>query len=185
MDGRRSVANIVLVFGIVLTVLGIVDIQLSDRMRPHTKQQSNQSGGRGACLFTHSSSTHLTDSKGAVCSRRSQTASMCCPPSSPKYSCSGCLQDGCCREYERCVSCCMRPKPYDNKRPEQRFTDCVRVCRSDSSSLIHENAYRSSRHHCYGGRKPGVEDNLHGGIFDFAQPIARIEKLIKGLYAPG
>ncbi|KAI0564573.1 hypothetical protein FGB62_25g040 [Gracilaria domingensis] len=52
------------------------------------------------------------------------------------------------------------------------FELCSVLCRSNSRSLVHENAYRHERHHCYGGRQPPFDRALHRGVFDFASPVA-------------
>lgn len=54
------------------------------------------------------------------------------------------------------------------------FELCRTACRTSSSSVVHENAYRHERHHCYGYMSPSVNPYMHRGIFDFARPIKEV-----------
>lgn len=78
---------------------------------------------------------------------------------------SRCNEDnGCCTEFEACVSCCLDPRhetaallPSTTKVPghpetgtfSNPFDLCVGLCHTHLSYTEHENAYISPRHHCY------------------------------------
>lgn len=98
--------------------------------------------------------------------------------------CASCDRQWCCAAYEQCVGCCLQPdqagaraaieKHVSMRRYAMRspFDLCAAVCRSGSSSVVHENAYKHSRHHCFGLIAPEVDPSLHSGVFDFAIPLS-------------
>ena len=74
----------------------------------------------------------------------------------------------------------MAPEQSDTRESVRRslgrytltdsFEVCAAACRSDSRSVVHENAYRHARHHCWDGG-PDFDPRLHRGLFDFAVPV--------------
>lgn len=53
----------------------------------------------------------VTDDQGTVCPRDSLNYVSGCCREGQQHSCDSCaLDDRCCSEYERCVSCCMKPE---------------------------------------------------------------------------
>lgn len=53
----------------------------------------------------------IVDDEGYVCSRSKLLTNGCCKldEQSVQYNCDTCNEDGCCSDYERCVSCCLNP----------------------------------------------------------------------------
>jgi len=118
----------------------------------------------------------LADDRGRVCSRTAVSNSGCCSAESPRYACHECEAfSACCRLYEHCVSCCMRPdkkvvlthvlneaKSLKNillLSASDQFDLCLAKCRTNSGSVRHENVYvNAASKHCYGGRAPPAED---------------------------
>lgn len=111
----------------------------------------------------------------------------CCNPSdrtTQRYACQTCDTSRCCEAYEQCVSCCLAPKEVSVRAAIQMhfaakhyqirtpFDTCSAACRSGSSSVVHENAYKHLRHHCFGLVSPSVDPALHRGVFDFATPVS-------------
>ena len=125
---------------------------------------------------------------GYTCSRKALLPSQCCDTrhkNTLRYTCATCDTSLCCERLEYCVSCCLSPthkqiralvpkrtslKPYALDSP---FSVCVAACRSGSRSVIHENAYRAERHHCFGEQPPQFDAKLHDGLFDFAAPLGK------------
>jgi hypothetical protein len=90
-----------------------------------------------------------------------------------RHSCDTCdPATKCCESYERCVSCCLRP---DNDAEGERtatprarglgaktetghfataFEHCRGKCRTHAAVTVHENAYVSPKHHCFGRAPP-------------------------------
>jgi hypothetical protein len=72
--------------------------------------------------------------------------------------------------------------------PHDLFAVCQGVCRTNSRSVEHENAYKHHRHHCFGivsrPSDPMRKEEGVGGVFDFLQPFPALEKpggrLLKG-----
>lgn len=107
--------------------------------------------------------------------------------STSRYSCESCSSDtNCCLLYEHCVACCMHPDRRSFRAQLRRnallakfsrqvrsdpFALCAAACRSNSRSVVHENAYKNSQHHCYDVRDPPIDGRLHMGLFDFAAPL--------------
>ena len=100
-------------------------------------------------------------------------------PPSEQFDCSGCIFDnGCCREYEYCISCCLKPQNlqkhfhlylsipilqrnapdsgYDTGHLDY-FDYCRHVCRSSSLSVQSENSYRGFHNHCYSLKLSPIE----------------------------
>ncbi|XP_071707790.1 uncharacterized protein [Rutidosis leptorrhynchoides] len=108
----------------------------------------------------------ITDHTGYVCDALSlDPKSHCCRYKRDQYSCQGCnLVSKCCNSYEYCVSCCLNPekmhvdqalkvkiaKPVTAGTYSSLFDYCVGRCRHNSESVVHENAYVSEFHHCFG-----------------------------------
>lgn len=101
-----------------------------------------------------------------------------------RYACQACDQHQCCESYEQCVSCCLAPKHSLTRAAIQThagfrhyaihtdFDICAAACRSGSNSVVHENAYKHLRHHCFGLSPPAIDPLLHRGVFDFATPVS-------------
>lgn len=87
------------------------------------------------------------------------------------YSCETCSETfQCCTTYERCVSCCLGQKYNINILKKGRavtegqvfqfvevadiFDYCSLRCRTSSSSVVHQNTFRSDLKHCYGQTEP-------------------------------
>lgn len=140
------------------------------------------------CKHTRANPTLIADSRGYVCLRSVRASNGCCyaeDPDSTRYTCDACDAHHCCSYYEHCVSCCLRPS-YTTLRDEVRshfsfrnyavktaFDVCAAACRSGSSSVIHENAYKHARHHCFGLNPPDFDPAMHRGVFDFATPVSK------------
>jgi hypothetical protein len=109
----------------------------------------------------------VVDDEGFVCSRAAFNGTIgCCQEQRDphRFSCSSCdLERHCCSQYEYCVACCMDPDktsleealaaPIAHQPTEKPFETvfdlCLSRCRSNSQSVVHENAYKSELHHCY------------------------------------
>lgn len=54
----------------------------------------------------------IVDDEGFVCPRSNLMKNGCCQNTkkSKQYSCKSCNDDGCCGQYEYCVSCCLKPE---------------------------------------------------------------------------
>lgn len=66
------------------------------------------------CDFTLQGKKRVTDSHGFTCLREQLLPDSCCPDSSPQFSCELC-SNGCCDEFESCVSCCQTPSQVSKK----------------------------------------------------------------------
>lgn len=139
-----------------------------------------------ACQFTKANPHLVADSRGYLCSHITQHPAGCCPPQSKhtqRYTCDTCDPNRCCEGYEQCVSCCLTPNEASTRIAieshhsmrryaiHSAFDICSAACRSGSSSVVHENAYKHNRHHCFGLSAPEVDPSLHSGVFDFATPV--------------
>lgn len=130
------------------------------------------------------------DSRGVVCENSAVDESTgCCIGKDPKYLPWKCEEKytcigTCCSEYAMCVSCCLlddvgnerRRKPFRIRNRNEAahfFTSCSFNCRTNSDSLVHENAYRSIHRFCYGMERPPINEDLYRGRFDFAEPQKR------------
>lgn len=123
-----------------------------------------------------------------MCAKPAKTDANCCilsHASTRRHTCVTCDGNRCCAGYEQCVSCCLRPSEVTTRAAisahrsrrhydmRSAFDICAAACRSDSSSVVHENAYKHAKHHCFGLEAPDVDLELHGGVFDFATPLNR------------
>ncbi|XP_042462029.1 uncharacterized protein LOC122045744 isoform X1 [Zingiber officinale] len=127
----------------------------------------------------------LSDDNGYVCTALSVNSwTRCCPSKGDRFSCQGCnLVSHCCNSYEYCVSCCLDPsrtekamalkvkiaKPITSGTYSSVFDFCAGICRHNSASVVHENAYASEFHHCFslqsnstGNTEPNSEARLSG-----------------------
>eukprot|EP00744_Colponema_vietnamica_P019258 GILI01027238.1.p1 GENE.GILI01027238.1~~GILI01027238.1.p1 ORF type:complete len:344 (+),score=38.12 GILI01027238.1:127-1158(+) len=69
-----------------------------------------------------------------------------------RFSCIGCDSTRrCCEQQEFCVSCCMGPSPIGVGLP---FQSCLSLCRTSSTSVVHNNKYRRNQRHCHGEGLP-------------------------------
>lgn len=150
------------------------------------------------CENTVTGPAYVTDDRGYTCLLEAVRADGrrrgCCgtsAASTARYGCVTCdATTRCCVRYDQCVSCCLDPALEGLRTSLQAarsfadyrggvaaaafgspFAVCAAACRSSSRSVVHENAYRSAAHHCYGGDPPAVEPGLHAGLFDFARPV--------------
>jgi SREBP regulating gene protein len=110
-----------------------------------------------------------------------------------RYTCANCDRDSsCCSAYEVCVSCCMAADgrrqagaspqatvPGALASKPDPFALCSVACRTNSRSVAHENAYKHTWHHCFGGVPAptapiGVDaggGSVRSGLFDFVRPL--------------
>jgi hypothetical protein len=123
--------------------------------------------GDNTCRNTLQGLSSITDSLGFFCPRENLDYKTGCCTNGERYSCQGCnLEDQCCTEYEHCVSCCLDPrheaavlaprtKRFTRNSDGGTWPDaweyCSGLCRTHSRSTVHENAYISTRHHCFSG----------------------------------
>ncbi|KAL6749203.1 hypothetical protein V8C86DRAFT_2853403 [Haematococcus lacustris] len=137
----------------------------------------------GECQNTAKGLHIIADSHGRVCSRHDLNFRTGCCKSGPRFSCDRChTADKCCYEYEHCVACCLDPK-FEAESLSKRtlkvprlpavgtwddaWSYCTGVCRTHSTSTMHENAYISPRHHCFSQLgKPMLSDPLPPGALD-------------------
>lgn len=109
----------------------------------------------------------MADSGGSVCAWEGTNTSGCCAPDAALQPCASCDQASeCCTEYEFCVACCQRGERAAGWRDASKlparlekhaavwtdaFDFCRSVCRTNSKSTVHENAYTHAlQHHCFG-----------------------------------
>jgi len=166
-----------------------------DRMPPTLRRRNRRSI---PCWSTAASEDKVADERGFVCVtdevQKSGTRRGCCSPStsSRMFSCDTCNPTThCCMVYEYCVVCCMRPSHEEvrqvtlEKKPSlatyrgflfnrSAFEVCERICKTDASSLVHENAYRSAAHHCFGMGPPPSEPNNQPELFRFIAKAGRV-----------
>jgi len=105
------------------------------------------------CRITFIQPHIVVDDQGYVCARnsRSATSNGCCPAGSDRHTCGVCEKNGCCREYEHCVSCCMSPGEKPKKgRGTTVWDKCRDQCRTSATSIAGGNRYRSDFRHCHG-----------------------------------
>jgi len=122
-----------------------------------------------SCKSTNQGRIWVTDDQGFVCTHNEwNSTSGCCQAVATKFSCNTCDPNfQCCREYEYCVSCCLRrdtskvshiihkaQKPARIVFEQSGFDFCVAQCRTYSASVIHQNSYRSAYRYCYGDKEP-------------------------------
>ena len=128
-----------------------------------SQRRRRPASAASSCQSTRVGQRLSADSSGRVCDITAVAAGGCCGGTGSAYDCSGCV-DGCCDEFEYCVSCCLAPGQAPvrdalrargaidvfSAASTSDFDVCSYRCRSSSASLFHMNAYRSARHHCYG-----------------------------------
>ncbi|KAK9808166.1 hypothetical protein WJX73_004026 [Symbiochloris irregularis] len=118
-----------------------------------------------SCNNTISGRWLISDDQGWVCSRDQVLPETGCCNGGDQFSCETCsVENQCCKEYERCVSCCLAPRhnastlyltsfrspDRDNTgRWSSAFEYCRGKCRTTSRSTVHENAYLDPHHHCF------------------------------------
>ncbi|PNW72377.1 hypothetical protein CHLRE_16g673841v5 [Chlamydomonas reinhardtii] len=140
------------------------------------------------CRNTVQGLNMVTDDHGVVCKRSDLSYSTGCCTSGNQHDCALCdMRDRCCSEYESCVSCCLAPQhnavsiaKQALRSPRHKdsgfwgdpFEYCKGICRTHSRSTAHENAYISSRHHCFSqlGR-PMLSDPLPAGVMDGVEVV--------------
>eukprot|EP00118_Oscarella_pearsei_P010594 m.65954 g.65954 ORF g.65954 m.65954 type:complete len:197 (+) comp35349_c0_seq4:162-752(+) len=116
----------------------------------------------------------ITDELGYACKYRDVKPNGCCNVnrfSTQRFTCSDCLDNGCCRVYEHCISCCLHPDKQPLLRSirsravdaqhtllssvRDQFELCLAKCRTSSLSVQHENSYRDPQaKYCYGAEQP-------------------------------
>jgi len=162
-----------------------------------TSAGTGEAGEKGECEHTRASPWNSTDDRGFLCPTDAVNMNGCCDSSIqkagefPRYTCENC--DGtskCCSAYEQCVSCCLSPDTAADREalfdaPRLRrfrrglaaaqlrsaFALCELGCRSHAASVVHENAYRSALHHCYGSDPPPLDDAPQRGVYAFIKPV--------------
>jgi len=151
-------------------------------VRAMTQQASRIQGLGDKCVHTEADPWLTVDSRGQVCSHEElDPRSGCCHAPSNSQPCSGCEgRNRCCDRLEFCISCCMTeteggflPRLPKEKLRRYRletlgaFDSCTVRCRSDSASVVHENAYVSRYHHCFGESLTRARDYPDRDIFSF------------------
>ena len=110
----------------------------------------------------------LVDDLGNICYINKVSKNGCCDAKfdTKSYFCDTCNQDGCCAEYEHCVSCCLHPKNERNlrnimknpvkcmqhiiKKVKNQFELCLAKCRTSSDSVIYQKIYKNSKYkYCF------------------------------------
>ncbi|XP_041456805.1 SREBP regulating gene protein-like isoform X1 [Lytechinus pictus] len=149
--------------------------QIALRTRTSEKLKFNLT----SCRNSRQGKIFVVDEKGYVCSWKDLLANGCCNPeakSSSIHNCNGCSKNGCCVNYERCVSCCMHPEKEHVLQDmlgkashtfrllfqsvADHFELCLTKCRTSSQSVQHENTYRDpDAKHCYGETQPELKLN--------------------------
>uniref|UniRef100_A0A1B6MB29 SREBP regulating gene protein n=1 Tax=Graphocephala atropunctata TaxID=36148 RepID=A0A1B6MB29_9HEMI len=143
----------------------------------HSGDENNGTVKVTTCRNSVQGQVLIVDDKGYVCNRSEILANGCCDSSLAsvvRYSCDTCKDNGCCRIYEYCISCCLHPDKKDllqnvlGKAPEtfrvlfasvtDHFELCLAKCRTSSQSVQHENSYKDPRaKHCYGDSPPSTD----------------------------
>ncbi|KAJ8904688.1 hypothetical protein NDN08_001206 [Rhodosorus marinus] len=180
---------------IVTTITGLLQVPLlkhtskefvSEQSWQHASRLVRRSTAERGCKYVTSGPWLVADDQGYTCSTKNQDpATGCCPAEPPRYICAGCQRAShCCKHFEFCVSCCLsvsKESPSARLRNMERlkiydlassgtFEVCAVACKSHSGSLLHENAYRSPYHHCYGEEPPTTlepQDGPTSGLFSF------------------
>lgn len=65
------------------------------------------------CRNSVQGSSIIADQNGYTCDRFDLQSNGCCKPTAPstkRYTCDSCSENGCCELYEQCVSCCLHPQ---------------------------------------------------------------------------
>eukprot|EP00899_Mesostigma_viride_P023009 jgi/Mesvir1/3893/Mv19839-RA.1 len=135
------------------------------QQRPGGIQGGTGGDGR-SCQNTRQGRHFITDDRGYICKPEDVSSTTgCCPAVGPQYSCRDCDDESdCCEEFDACVACCINPNITDPavalQSPRSRAPDtgtftsvfdyCRGKCRTNSKSVVHENAYISEYHHCFG-----------------------------------
>jgi hypothetical protein len=113
---------------------------------------------------------------GVVCHRNEIDPTTGCCQNGTKPTCNQnhvtadcAAQYSCCTSFETCVSCCLRvnfdlstPQQLDvlkssgsskYAKPASIFDFCLMRCRTSSSSVVHQNTFRSQWKYCYGSKE--------------------------------
>ena len=121
------------------------------------------------CEHYHQGRQHLSvDDLGNICEINHIRNSGCCDEKYilQRFHCNICNRDGCCVEYEDCVSCCLHPSnenelrnilkhPFNYfkqivKKLRNQFELCLAKCRTSSESVIHQKIYKNSKNkYCF------------------------------------
>eukprot|EP01125_Pyxidicula_operculata_P000906 TRINITY_DN1079_c0_g1_i1.p1 TRINITY_DN1079_c0_g1~~TRINITY_DN1079_c0_g1_i1.p1 ORF type:complete len:190 (-),score=13.54 TRINITY_DN1079_c0_g1_i1:540-1109(-) len=147
-----------------------------------SRQYFSHSSSTEECRNTHQGKLFITDELGYKCKRDDwNVTSGCCTMTDDvannRYSCKKCEEIyKCCHEYEECVSCCLGTgksvkqmeetsatlgRIFDFLMVDDMFSFCSLRCRSSSSSVIHQNTYRSQLKYCFGEKEsPLLTNNL-------------------------
>ena len=110
----------------------------------------------------------LVDDLGNICNVNRVGRNGCCDAKSDAkvFFCDTCNQEGCCREYEHCVSCCLHPNNERNlrnimknpvkclqhiiKKVKNQFQLCLAKCRTSSESVINQKIYKNFKYkYCF------------------------------------
>lgn len=121
------------------------------------------------CEHYHQGRQHLSvDDLGNICEINHIRRNGCCDEKYilKRFHCNVCNKNGCCAEYEDCVSCCLHPKNENNlrnilkhplkhfkqimKKLRNQFELCLAKCRTSSESVIHQKIYKNSKNkYCF------------------------------------
>eukprot|EP01112_Ceratiomyxa_fruticulosa_P000029 TRINITY_DN0_c5_g1_i1.p1 TRINITY_DN0_c5_g1~~TRINITY_DN0_c5_g1_i1.p1 ORF type:complete len:214 (-),score=21.58 TRINITY_DN0_c5_g1_i1:70-711(-) len=143
-----------------------------------------------SCRNTKQGVISITDDRGYHCKRLDvDPQTSCCTNSQPtifftdhrllrenelenmeRFSCKGCEENRCCKDFEVCVSCCLDPdkKGYleglvvSNLPLYSHVTDqfelCTQLCRTSSRTLYHEREYKSDvLKYCFSNSGPPIK----------------------------
>jgi len=136
----------------------------------------------GECANTVWGRHFLADDKGDVCRWGEVGTGGCCGAAAmdgSPHSCATCdVRTRCCATYEYCVACCLKPEhapdaarassPRGREKPETGYFEtsfgfCRSKCRTQAKVTVHENAYISPKHYCFGSIAPTPEAATEGG----------------------
>jgi len=136
----------------------------------------------GECANTVWGRHFLADDRGDVCRWGEVGTGGCCGAAAmdgSPHSCATCdTRTRCCATYEYCVACCLRPEhapdaaraasPRGREKPETGYFEtsfgfCRSKCRTQAKVTVHENAYISPKHYCFGSIAPTPEAATDGG----------------------
>ena len=131
------------------------------------KEMSNTTSRK--CEHYHQGRQYLVvDDLGNICKINMVGKNGCCDAKfdTKSYFCDTCNQDGCCAEYEHCVSCCLHPNnerelrnimknpvkcmQHIVKKLKNQFELCLAKCRTSSDSVINQKIYKNSKYkYCF------------------------------------
>lgn len=142
-----------------------ISLRQSNSIEPDT---SNSALG---CKSTSQGKVWIADDHGFVCTRHqwNHTSRCCDQKETSRFTCKTCNSNyQCCKEYEYCVSCCLRIDASKSVKTSRIFSSvtlddfdfCAAQCRTYSGSVIHQNSYRSVFRYCYGDKESPLLKDL-------------------------